>query len=273
MEKAISFQLNQEHLFSIVHQPESHNSTGVLLVVGGPQYRAGSHRQFVQLSRALATQGIASMRFDYRGMGDSEGEKQPFDAICDDIKAALDAFCDETGLTQVVIWGLCDAASAAMIYAHKDKRVRGLILLNPWLRSEAAMGKTMVRHYYLQRLLSKDFWKKLLGGKVNLGGSIKDARGFVQDSMATGDQQQGSYQQRMQSGIGKFEGQICLILSGVDLTAREFEQQVIGNKAWPVINSEQCRIHRLEQADHTFSASGFKREVECITKEFVHKLA
>ncbi|ALS97673.1 hydrolase 1, exosortase A system-associated [Lacimicrobium alkaliphilum] len=272
MEKAISFELNDQQLLGIVHQPHECRSTGVLLVVGGPQYRVGSHRQFVQLSRALASQGIASLRFDYRGMGDSEGEKQSFEAICDDIKVAADAFCAQTGLTQLVIWGLCDAASAAMMYAHKDNRVKGLVLLNPWLRSEAAMGKTMVRHYYLQRLLSKDFWKKLLGGKVNLGGSIKDAKGFVQDSMATGDQQQGSYQQRMQAGIGKFDGPICLILSGVDLTAREFEQQAVGSKGWPAINGDKCQIHRLEQADHTFSASEFKREVEKLTYAFVCSL-
>ncbi len=120
MEKAISFELNDQQLLGIVHQPQECHSTGVLLVVGGPQYRVGSHRQFVQLSRALASQGIASLRFDYRGMGDSEGEKQSFEAICDDIKVAADAFCAQTGLTQLVIWGLCDAASAAMMYAHKD---------------------------------------------------------------------------------------------------------------------------------------------------------
>ncbi|WP_088330318.1 hydrolase 1, exosortase A system-associated [Lacimicrobium sp. SS2-24] len=269
MEKAISFELHGQCLLGIVHQPLNCHSAGVLIVVGGPQYRVGSHRQFVQLSRGLATQGIASMRFDYRGMGDSEGQKQPFEAVCDDIKSAIDAFCAETGLSQLVIWGLCDAASAAMIYAHKDNRVKGLVLLNPWLRSEAAMGKTMVRHYYLQRLLSKDFWKKLLGGKINLGGSLKDAKGFVQDSMATDNQMQGSYQQRMQSGIEKFHGKICLVLSGVDLTAREFEQQVIGNMAWSAVNNEQCEIHRLEQADHTFSASEFKRELEKLTYSFV----
>ena len=37
----------------------------VIVVVGGPQYRVGSHRQFVQLSRALASAGHATLRFDY----------------------------------------------------------------------------------------------------------------------------------------------------------------------------------------------------------------
>ena len=45
-------------------------ATAVLVVVGGPQVRAGSHRHFVQLARHLATHGHAVMRFDVRGMGD-----------------------------------------------------------------------------------------------------------------------------------------------------------------------------------------------------------
>src|SRR5690606_6080356 len=105
-----------------------------------------------QLSRALAREGIPSLRFDYRGMGDSEGDKQRFDDIGQDIRAACDAFCLQTGLTRIVLWGLCDAASAAMMYAAGDARVEGLVLLNPWLHSEESMARTMVRHYYLQRL-------------------------------------------------------------------------------------------------------------------------
>ena len=41
---------------------------GVVIVVGGPQYRVGSHRQFVTLARALAASGVPALRFDYRGM-------------------------------------------------------------------------------------------------------------------------------------------------------------------------------------------------------------
>ena len=44
-------------------------SRGMLIVVGGPQYRAGSHRQFTLLARDVAATGVPTMRFDYRGMG------------------------------------------------------------------------------------------------------------------------------------------------------------------------------------------------------------
>jgi exosortase A-associated hydrolase 1 len=268
-ERAVTFACAGCELLAIIHQPQLSTDTAVLIVVGGPQYRVGSHRQFVQLSRALANEGIGSLRFDYRGMGDSQGIKQNFDEICDDLTAAGDLLCKELGCKNFVIWGLCDAASAAMIYAHKDARIAGLILLNPWLKSEQAMGKTMIKHYYVQRLLSREFWQKLFSGKLKMIDSLSDAKNFVQDSVATQKAVQGSYQERMQKGVSLFSGPLCIILSGVDLTAKEFEEQAFSGNAWSRLKSKDTLVHRISQADHTFSKTELKRQVEQISIDFV----
>ena len=273
IEKAVTFIVNNEELLAISHQGSEHNNTGVLIVVGGPQYRVGSHRQFVQLSRSLTNQGISSMRFDYTGMGDSSGNKKEFENIFTDINAAIDTFLSaQPHLQKVVIWGLCDAASAALMYAHQDERVTGLVLLNPWLRSEKAMGKAMMKYYYLQRLLSKSFWNKFFSGKVNIAASASDAKGFVKDSLMTDEQSTASYQALMLSGLQAFNGKVCLILSGEDLTAREFEQQTKTNKRWYKLRNKNNETHRLMSADHTFSSIKYKREVEGITINFVKLL-
>ncbi len=273
IERVLSFTANEQELLAISHHGLKKNSTGVLIVVGGPQYRVGSHRQFVQLSRSLACQGIASMRFDYTGMGDSCGDKKEFDNICDDIKAATDAFLKvQPHLQKVVIWGLCDAASAALMYAPQDERVNGLVLLNPWLRSEQAMGKTMVKYYYLQRLLSKGFWKKLFSGKVNITASARDAKGFVKDSVVADKQSAASYQARMLAGLQDFNGKVCLILSGEDLTAREFDEQTCKHKKWENLRNNNNEIHHLPEADHTFSSRELKAQIEYITFQFISQL-
>ena len=274
-ERSVTIMMNNQALMGIFHQGDDQGAqfqhdTAVLVIVGGPQYRVGSHRQFVQLARYLASQGVDTMRFDYRGMGDSEADKQPFDGICDDISAAISVLFQQSNqIKKVVIWGLCDAASAGLMYAYKDPRISGLVLLNPWLRSEQAMGKTMVKYYYLQRLLSKSFWKKLFSGKVNVAASARDAKGFVKDSVVENQQDLASYQIRMQTGVNAFEGKICLILSGTDLTAREFNEQTKKSKKWRVLRSNTNEIHHLPNADHTFSSSEFKREVEKITGSFI----
>ena len=142
---------------------------GVLIIVGGPQYRSGSHRQFTLLARYLANNGIPTFRFDYRGMGDSEGEIRSFENIHDDIHAAINAFVlSSESLTRIVIWGLCDAASATLLYAQTDSRVVGIILLNPWVHTTKSADQIKLKYYYLPRLLKQSFWSKLFHGNIGI---------------------------------------------------------------------------------------------------------
>ncbi len=141
-EQAISFECAGDRLTGVLHRPARAAALGVVIVVGGPQYRIGAHRQYVLLARRLCAEGIPAFRFDTRGMGDSDGAFQGFEAIDQDIAAAIDAFqAAEAGLERVVLWGLCDGASAAAFYGHQDPRVAGLILVNPWVRSEATQAE------------------------------------------------------------------------------------------------------------------------------------
>ena len=89
-ETPVVFACEGSRLVGIAALPAQPAAIGVLIIVGGPQYRAGSHRHVTLLARHLAGLGIASLRFDYRGMGDSEGEKRSFDQINADIAAALE---------------------------------------------------------------------------------------------------------------------------------------------------------------------------------------
>ena len=144
VESVEAFRCDGAQLWGILSRPvagQTESSIGVLIVVGGPQYRVGSHRQFVLLARALARHGFPALRFDYRGMGDSEGNTRDFEGAGPDLLAALDALCTACpGLTRVVVWGLCDAASAALMFATADQRVAGIVAVNPWARSAASLA-------------------------------------------------------------------------------------------------------------------------------------
>ena len=87
----------------ILAQPEIPAQTGVVVVVGGPQYRAGSHRQFVLLSRALAQAGFAVLRLDYQGMGDSDGAPYDFTHVSSDIARAIEDQMDFPGEIKVTV--------------------------------------------------------------------------------------------------------------------------------------------------------------------------
>ena len=276
-ERALSFPCEQETLFGILAAPEKPSAIGFIVIVGGPQYRAGSHRQFVLLTRALAKAGIAALRFDYRGMGDSTGVQQDFAGVSADIGDAIDALQrHQPSISRVALWGLCDGASAALLYCHKtnDPRVGGLCLINPWVRSAASLARSNVKHYYSQRLWQKDFWIKLLSGKVagtalvGLWGNLR-LMGERPKASATPTQQQ-PFQQQMARAWSSFKGSILLVLSGDDYTAKEFMEYSTMDPAWAgLLGMTHVARQDLPHADHTFSNTAARSQLEAITLDWV----
>lgn len=272
-EQAVVFPCAGEQLLGIIAQPDQAANTGVLIIVGGPQYRAGSHRQFLLLARALAAVGYPAMRFDYRGMGDSSGELRNFEAVDLDIAAAIDAFIAASpGIERVVLWGLCDAASAALLYwdATHDQRIGGLVLLNPWVRSEATLARAHIKHYYVQRLLQPEFWRKLVGGKMGvahaIGGFMKSLRQAQRVGGSDDTQAKLSFQEHMLCGLRNFRGSTLVILSGNDYTAKEFIESTRASPDWQgVLSRGSVLVREVPDADHTFSTGEWRAAVETLT--------
>jgi exosortase A-associated hydrolase 1 len=250
---------------------------GMIVVVGGPQYRAGSHRQFVQLARHVASQGLTVLRFDSRGMGDSGGAPRDFEHLSDDIGSAVDALMNRyPTVKRVALWGLCDGASAALLYLHqrRDGRVAGLALLNPWVRSEASLARTQIKHYYFQRLAESQFWLKLASGKV-AARALADLWGTLSKAFRTGSNaptQQACFQQRMAQAWAAFEGHILLMLSDDDYTAREFEDFIATDSHWlHALAKRAPQRVAVVGADHTCSAPAAQRAVEHATSEWARR--
>jgi exosortase A-associated hydrolase 1 len=257
-EQALWLPCQGEHLLAVLHAGTA--DTGVVVVVGGPQYRAGSHRQFVLLARHLAAAGFPVLRFDLRGMGDSTGGFPGFEHCEADVAAAIDGLvAHQPQVRRVVLWGLCDGASAALLYLQRhagDGRVAGLCLLNPWVRSAQTLAQARVKHYYRQRLADPAFWRKLVSGGVSWRAPFEwlRARSTARRGRAQQPAAAQSFQQRMQQGWSGFGGQTLLVLSGRDLTAQEFEQSVAASPVWQAqIARPGVDLRRLAEADHTFS--------------------
>ncbi len=269
-EKAVSFRCQDQCLMGIIHRPAQPATIGVVIVVGGPQYRVGSHRQFVLLARHLAQHGVAVMRFDYRGMGDASGEQRDFEQVDDDIRCAVDLLMtEEPTIKECILWGLCDAASATAFYAQHDSRIAGLVLLNPWVRTTQTQAQTHLKHYYRQRSMDPEFWRKLFGKRLSLA---RVTRSFIDQCKQAFNKPATTQQlpERVLNSLQHFSGRVLIVLSGNDLTAQEFSVVATSSPAWCQLLSQPRFAHqRLELADHTFSSKVWRDQVAAWTLDWL----
>ncbi|WP_051222286.1 hydrolase 1, exosortase A system-associated [Neptunomonas japonica] len=292
-EQPFVFSCEGEELVAVLHlpkSPEKAEKLGVLVIVGGPQYRVGSHRQFLHLARHLAKENIPVMRFDYRGMGDASGDLLGFENVHVDIQHAIDNFMHKVpGLDGVVLWGLCDAASAACFYAPSDKRVAGLVILNPWVRSEAGEAKAFLKHYYLQRLFSRQLWSKVIKGDFKISASLASLVSMLKRSSSSEDtsvvqseitctveplkQSSTNLPEKMQSSLKAYQGPVQYIMSGNDLTAAEFDDAVKGSRSFTrLLKQKRMQREDLKSADHTFSKREWRNKVAAWTVNWIRTL-
>ncbi len=263
IEVPVIFTVNNQQLFGIHHQSHRAAKQAVIIVVGGPQTRVGSHRQFVLLARYLARQGVHVFRFDYTGAGDSEGDLKTFTELNLDIGRAIDtlmSLCPE--IEKVFLWGLCDAAAAILLYLAdtKDVRVQGLILANPWVRQPASQAKTYLQGYYFKRFMQKSFWRKILLRKISLTSTLTEIKGFYRQTQI---KKTGScFVDLMYQGASEFSGNIQLLLSGNDLTADEFSVLLKSDVRWKnLLKSPSCSLNTIEKANHTFTHQLWHQEL------------
>jgi exosortase A-associated hydrolase 1 len=279
-EQGVVFDCGENRLVGIATIPQVAAEVGVLIIVGGPQYRAGSHRHFTLLARSLGAAGIASFRFDFSGMGDSEGQKRQFDETREDVLAAGETFLETVpGVSRLVLWGLCDAASSAMMFAHLDSRVIGMILLNPWVHSGEYSPDVKLTHFYRPFLSRGHKLRHLVSGRNKIIPTLKEMgkdtlalvenRSFYSSTKASDK----SFVQAMLEGLKQFQHDVMIVLSEEDLTASEFASLISHDAKWrQAVSNPSISLNTLPAADHTFSKSPWREEVSRLTIEWIKGL-
>lgn len=121
------------HLAGTLTTPETAPEQAIVLVHGGGVTREEGGF-FTRLADGLAAARLASLRFDLRGHGESEGRQEDLTlaAILNDIRVALAQVREVTDASVVSLLGASFGGGICGYYAAKrPAEVHRLVLLNP----------------------------------------------------------------------------------------------------------------------------------------------
>lgn len=207
---------------------EAAGTHGLLIVSGGNEVRSGAHCGMARLAAAVAVAGHPVLRFDRRGVGDSEGVNRGFEHEGEDIAAALALFRRECPhLTRVTAFGNCDAAAALLLH-FRPGGPDSLLLANPWTidaagetdgdpnAADALPPPAAIRARYAAKLKDPSEWWRLLRGGVDLGKLARGLRSASTAPVATG------LVAELAAALARVDCPVTVLLACRDGTAQAF---------------------------------------------------
>jgi uncharacterized protein len=122
VESPIRFDSDGRELAGIVHTPEGPAQCAVVIVHPFAEEKKFSHRVLVELARELASRGVATLRFDLSGEGDSSGKSEDatLSAWIEDIAAAREELARRVEGKPVGLMGLRLGATLALASAAAE---------------------------------------------------------------------------------------------------------------------------------------------------------
>jgi len=254
-------------LVGVVTSPEAAaDGPAFVMLNAGLLHRIGPHRLYVELANALASLGLASIRFDFSGIGDSGARADQLPArlaAVEETRDAMGVLEATVGSRRFVVVGLCSGADAAFRTAARDPRVVGAVLIDgPPYRS----WQFFVRHY-ARRLLRPSSWRNALSGRHpvwNLlrargaGGAASNRRvpdragGGLWPMPADRDIPPRREARDALRGLIERKVKICLVYTG------GYGQFVNGagqfGEVFPDLDARGCvQVERMADTDHTFT--------------------
>lgn len=251
MQNAIELAVDGLTLRGMLHKPDNTAPSYPVVAIyhGFTGQKAERHFVFVRLSRALAAAGLASVRFDFSGSGESDGEfaGMTLSGEVAEAKAILDyarslPFADRSRV--FVVGFSMGGAVASVVAGEAPDRVRALVL---WAPAGNMPELIAARHTpEIRAEMAKS-------GRFDLGG-LWAGREFFAD-LAGWD---------IYRRAAPFPGRVLLIHGDADesvpLAASQRYQEIYGAHA---------ELQVVPGADHTFNRADWKDDVIRRTVEFL----
>jgi pimeloyl-ACP methyl ester carboxylesterase len=275
---------SSEGLVGILCRPDHAATCDVVIIANaGRDPRHGPGRFNVEFARGLAREGIASLRFDFAGLGDSlgpPGQENRLSPLFDldrsaDVSAAIDALA-ACGFRNFTAYGLCAGAYHVMRAAVADPRLTRLLLLNiplfAWTNGERIdfiRYRNMPLRYFVAELLKLNSWamakKKLIKSGSVLRAQVLRLNAILVNASWTLGRNRLTAGQRSIATLMKRNTAILLLFGegdlGLDAVAQEFGTINAGQNLGGKITFQV-----LPDLDHLVSHESSRRAAaQCMT--------
>ena len=240
----------------------------VVIVNTGRDPHYGIARFGVVLARRLAAAGVASLRFDFAGLGDSMGARDGKDVLSAllttdrsrDISQAVDVL-EREGFAAIGVQGLCSGAYHAFHAALLDPRINTLLLVNfPVFHSEHVRLLMAPKHYLLQ-LFDGPSWGRLLRGEVKFRSIVaaQAARMWerVQNVVARPGVAPQSFPYRAMTALAQRRVRTLFLFSDGDLGLQAINQ-AFGRLERGIASFDGVSLRILPGLDHTLTTRSMR---------------
>jgi dienelactone hydrolase len=256
-------------LLGILSRPPSElpiRRPAVVILNTGIAHRVGHHRMYVKMARELAASGHLAFRFDFSGIGDSASRGDalgPFEAHQADVREALDWLTASCDVNEAVLIGLCSGADIALNYGHSDKRVVGLVLLDPTIPPTARF----YAHYIGRRLTQLRSWLSFVSGRGRIWQELSErarlalGAASAQSAGAADYRMRGELEQLYLKSLDR-NLKVLLVLTGGPLEGRQsYREQLF--EALPNVPFEgRVVLEHFRDADHTFTSESWRARMQ-----------
>lgn len=128
MEEHITFPVGDITLEGLFSSPAETPAMGAVICHPHPQYGGEMRNNVVSaLTAAFQEAGIATLRFNFRGVGQSGGSHAEGEAEVEDVKAAVTDLLNRQAVSRVIVSGYSFGSIVGLRAGAEDERVHQLI--------------------------------------------------------------------------------------------------------------------------------------------------
>ena len=297
-EQTVTFDVQGSQVYGILSTPaEGICKRAVIFTHGWSGNRNGPAGILTTLSRALAAQGCACLRFDFRGRGESGGDglKATLATMSDDLQKATQTLLELTGLKKCTLFGMCSGGNIAIGSLKQLPLADTMIMLSVYPFSDGdSFSRDVHRtwHFlklYLYKACSLQTWKRLFAGEASLarvfkvifkpflkrGESKKHEEGTPATETKSKTVKASNNESRLEAGKEppkKYLASLRSDLRGVMVYGTADPDAAAALKYYGEhVEKEKLPIKfiRIDGANHNFSSAAWHRRIAEIASEFL----